>query len=403
MFKNKYKLLIILLIVGFLISSASFNVSAEEPDQAVIAELNRQIDAQRAKIDALTDKIKEYQTGLNSNRNEASTLKSQLAFIENQIAKINLEVELKEVQAKEISLNIEQTNLQIKKTENEIEREKNKLAEMLRIINRYEEKNEISVLLAHESFSDFFDQVKYSNDLQKSLQKTLNRFKESKEKLQEEERNLNSKREELSEVLTKLEQNKNSLADQKNNKSYLIRETQKSEKKFQDLINEIKKEQASANSQIINLEKKLREELSKKKDERYLNLSDAVLIWPVDSRRITAYFHDSTYPFRHLFEHSGIDFGVREGTPVKAAESGYVARVEIGTKWYGNYVMIIHSNNLSTLYAHLSTVNVKPDQYVTRGQTIALSGNTGFSTGPHLHFEVRKNGVPVNPLNYLPK
>lgn len=403
--KTILKSISILILSGFICSVVfiSYKVNAEEPDQKVIAEINKQIEAQRAKIDALTDKIKEYQTGLNANRQEKLTLQNQLMFIENQIAKINLEIELKEAEAKELSLGIEQVNLEISQTETEIDQEKDKLGEIIRVINRYEEKDHLSVLLAHESFSEFFDQVKYSNDLQKNLQKSLNRFKEAKQKLQEEEAKLNLKKEELSEILKKLEDNKNSLSEQKGSKNYLIQETQKSEKKFQTLVTDIKKEQAAANNQIIALERKLREELAKKGDKKYTDLQSSALIWPVDSRRITAYFHDTSYPFRHLFEHSGLDFGIGKGTPVRSAESGYVAKVELGTKWYGNYVMIIHGNNITTLYAHLSSVNVKPDQYVSRGQTIALSGNTGFSTGPHLHFEVRKNGVPVNPLTYLPK
>ena len=97
-----------------------------------------------------------------------------------------------------------------------------------------------------------------------------------------------------------------------------------------------------------------------------------------------------------------MDVGIPSGTPIKAAESGYVAKVGINTRWYGTYIMIIHNNNLATLYAHLSSANVSADQYVSRGQIIASSGSTGFSSGPHLHFEVRLNGIPVNPLTYLP-
>ena len=119
-------------------------------------------------------------------------------------------------------------------------------------------------------------------------------------------------------------------------------------------------------------------------------------------RLITAYFHDPDYPYRYLFEHSGLDTATPMGTPLRAAEAGYVARVAYGTRWYGNYLMIIHNNNLATLYAHLNNINVKTDQYVSKGQIIGATGNSGFSSGPHLHFEVRYNGVPVNPLGYLP-
>ena len=72
-----------------------------------------------------------------------------------------------------------------------------------------------------------------------------------------------------------------------------------------------------------------------------------------------------------------------------------------GAPGYGNVVKIRHSNGLVTVYAHLQTVKVVTGQYVSRGQTIGLIGNTGYSFGPHLHFEVIKNGVKVNPLNYV--
>jgi len=96
------------------------------------------------------------------------------------------------------------------------------------------------------------------------------------------------------------------------------------------------------------------------------------------------------------------------GTSVLAAASGYVAWARTGPS-YGNYIMIIHANGMSTLYAHLSQMNVVADQFVARGDLIGRSGGVpgtqgaGLSTGAHLHFEVRKNGIPVNPLDYLTK
>ena len=70
---------------------------------------------------------------------------------------------------------------------------------------------------------------------------------------------------------------------------------------------------------------------------------------------------------------------------------------------YGNYVMVIHTNGIATLYAHLSRIDVVADQFVSRGDIIGAVGSTGFSTGPHLHFEVRLNGIPTDPLSYLTK
>lgn len=98
--------------------------------------------------------------------------------------------------------------------------------------------------------------------------------------------------------------------------------------------------------------------------------------------------------------HDGKDYAVPVGTPVEAAAGGRVTHVG-RSGGYGKTVIIQHQNGLETLYAHLNSYNVRSGQQVNRGQVIAYTGNTGRSTGPHLHFEVRVNGRPVDPVNYL--
>ncbi|MCA9799489.1 MAG: peptidoglycan DD-metalloendopeptidase family protein [Cyanobacteria bacterium HKST-UBA04] len=120
---------------------------------------------------------------------------------------------------------------------------------------------------------------------------------------------------------------------------------------------------------------------------------------------MTSNFGYRVHPvYRSRRFHSGQDFGVRRGTPIKAADGGTV----IHAGWQGGYgktVIINHGNihgaNLTTLYAHMSSISVHQGQSVSRGQIVGLVGSTGLSTGPHLHFEVRQNGKPVNPRNYL--
>ena len=98
--------------------------------------------------------------------------------------------------------------------------------------------------------------------------------------------------------------------------------------------------------------------------------------------------------------HAGTDYAVPTGTPVKAAQGGTV--IHVGTAGsYGKLVKVRHPNGMETRYAHLSNYKVRVGDRVSAGQTIALSGNTGNSTGPHLHFEVRVNGKPKNPRNYV--
>jgi len=114
-------------------------------------------------------------------------------------------------------------------------------------------------------------------------------------------------------------------------------------------------------------------------------------LWPTSTKRLSQYFG---------WSHTGIDIPNRNLPPITAAKNGKVAY----SGWlggYGNLVILDHGNNVKTYYAHMSKIYVKSGQAVTQGQTLGKMGSTGRSTGPHLHFEVRVNGRPTNPLNYF--
>ncbi|MEK7433921.1 MAG: peptidoglycan DD-metalloendopeptidase family protein [Cyanobacteriota bacterium] len=123
--------------------------------------------------------------------------------------------------------------------------------------------------------------------------------------------------------------------------------------------------------------------------------------WPCGATTITSNFGYRIHPiFGTRKLHAGLDIGASEGTPIYAAANGVV--VESGwTGGYGKAVIINHGSGIATLYAHSSVLYVAPGQRVKRGQLIAAVGSTGFSTGGHLHFEVRVNGSPTDPLTYL--
>jgi murein DD-endopeptidase MepM/ murein hydrolase activator NlpD len=130
-------------------------------------------------------------------------------------------------------------------------------------------------------------------------------------------------------------------------------------------------------------------------------------IWPEPQAQISQPFGPSTYWFeppygKYPHFHTGIDLVEPFGSPVYAADDGVVALVGSSSSGYGNYVVIAHSGGLDTLYGHLSTALVKVGESVTQGKPVGLEGSSGNSTGPHLHFELRINQVPVNPAPYLP-
>ena len=131
------------------------------------------------------------------------------------------------------------------------------------------------------------------------------------------------------------------------------------------------------------------------------------LVWPAPGTSIAQGFGPSPYPFEppafgfpHF--HTGIDLAGPMGTPIYAAGGGIVATASPGNTGYGNHIVIALDGHMLTLYGHLEAMLVKPGDSVAKGQLIGLMGSTGNSTGPHLHFEVRIENVPVNPMPLLP-
>jgi murein DD-endopeptidase MepM/ murein hydrolase activator NlpD len=130
-------------------------------------------------------------------------------------------------------------------------------------------------------------------------------------------------------------------------------------------------------------------------------------IWPEPNAQLSQGFGPTTYWFEPPYAgyphfHTGLDMVEPFGSPVYAADDGLVALVGGSSSGYGNYVVIAHAGGFDTLYGHLSTALVKPGQTVTQGTVVGLEGSTGNSTGPHLHFELRVGGRPVDPTPYLP-
>jgi murein DD-endopeptidase MepM/ murein hydrolase activator NlpD len=130
-------------------------------------------------------------------------------------------------------------------------------------------------------------------------------------------------------------------------------------------------------------------------------------IWPMPKGQISQGFGPSQLVFEPRFGgfahfHTGIDVAGPENEPVLAADDGQVVTAATGTAGYGNYVVLAHGQGLTTLYGHLNKTLVKPGDRVSQGSAIGLEGSTGNSTGPHVHFEVRVNGAPVDPVAFLP-
>jgi murein DD-endopeptidase MepM/ murein hydrolase activator NlpD len=130
------------------------------------------------------------------------------------------------------------------------------------------------------------------------------------------------------------------------------------------------------------------------------SFSRVAFLWPV-SGRVSSKFGRRYMRGRGQHFHEGIDIAARKGTPVQASRSGHVVYATNRIRGYGNMVIVQHADSFSTVYAHLTKIQVRKGQFVTRGQSVGTVGRTGRSTGHHLHFEVRTRRQPVDPMPLL--
>ena len=371
-------------------------------------QLNQDINEKRSQITELKRQIDVYSKNINAKQKQLSSLSNQLSTINDGIAKVNLEVTAIELEIDTFNLKIANTELQIEAKEDEIGRQKEIIAELIRTLHREQQQNGIlEILLLNENFSDFMSELDNLEQMQDNLLDGVEELQEIKMALTTDKDKLEKNKDELSVLADRLLTKKESLDAQKSIKYSLINETHGQEAKFQELLDQARNEQNQMNADIVYLEQVARQKLNRQLELQELT-SDG-LMWPVPSRTITALFHDPEYPYRYIFEHPSIDIRAAQGTPIRAAESGYVARAKDGGQYGYSYMMLVHANGLSTVYGHVNIISASEDQFVSKGQTIGYSGGMPgtrgagrFTTGPHLHFEVRLNGIPVNPVNYLP-
>jgi len=404
-----FKIAAPIFVIGLFLNSQNSAIGHSYYDiNAQIKELNQEIDSKKDSINKNQEMQKRYEKAIQSVNAEASTLKNQLAILENRVAKAELDIEITETEIDRVNLEIKKTDIDIVKKNDEIEKEKVYIKAALNLIYKQDSSSVLEILFLNDSLSEFLNQEKYLQDLNKEVKDRLDGLKKLKEDLEGEKIKLADKNVNLLTLKKDLGNKKEALLNEREQKGFLLEQTKNSEKKYQNLLAQARAEQEQAAAEIIEYEKAVRQKIAALAGGN-LEFNDAGLIWPVPKNVITAYFHDPDYPFRNIFEHPAVDIRAGQGTPLKAAASGYVARAKDGGRKGYSYIMIVHGDGLSTVYGHVSRIDVSEDDYVVQGQTIGLSGGLpgtsgsgGLTTGPHLHFEVRKDGIPVNPLGYLP-
>jgi murein DD-endopeptidase MepM/ murein hydrolase activator NlpD len=352
---NKFRIFIALLLTAFLLSGVSYSYASS--------------------LDDILNKIKNTKNQMDDNKKEIKELNAEIAEL--QAAITDTEQDINQLQS---NITLKEAELVVKKAE--IEKTTKDLNARLRQIYKSGSVSFIDILLSSGNISEFITNMEmvsliYENDktLVVSLKDSYAAIEAQKNELVSLKNSLSAKEASLTAGQAVMA-TKRSAATAENKK--LEAELDALNKEAERIIKEI--QALSGNG----------------------NYAGGMLSWPTPGyTRVTSEYGNRIHPILGYVKfHTGIDIAAPYGATVIAANSGKVIASYYNSS-YGNMIIVDHGGGIATLYAHLSSRLVNVGASVSRGQTIAKIGSTGMSTGPHLHFEVRLNGVYQNPRSYL--
>lgn len=359
-----------------------------------------QINNSRAQLDKINKQKKAVQNKIIELNKLKSDTQNYIKELDKTLEELTeqLNITLENIDLKQAEIDETNVNLNITK-----ENERLQYANMKKRIVFFYERDNASIIediLNGDNLVDMLTKGEYIQSITDYDRQKLDELKKIENDIIELEKKLSEEKEEL--VLLRQEETAN-----KESIENLIFEKQKELEDTKSRINtssaelkKLEKDQQAQEERIIQIERAIEErERAKAGGKRTLS---GGLMWPCpSSNRITSYFGKRSKPTKGAStDHKGIDIGASIGDKVIAAASGEVV---VSTYSYsaGNYIMISHGSGVYTIYMHLSKKSVSEGDEVVKGQKIGEVGSTGYSTGPHLHFGVRKNGTYVNPLTYV--
>ena len=369
--------------------------------------LNQEIGKRKDKIKELEATINKYKSTISEKETQAVSLKNQLDILGNRINQVGTDIELTKEKIKENQLEIDALNISISDKQQIIDKQKKLIAKIIQSVHSGDQKNYLEIMLTYNNFSDFYNDLRSIESIDADLGRSVKTLRLVMQDLAERKRQVHTKQLVFKELQNELEGKQGELVSQEIAKQTLLTQTKSSEARFKTLLASLKQQYQVIETEQRTFEQQLQKKLEK--EQKIAASGSVIMSWPVPSHVINAVFHDVGYPFKRVFEHSGIDIKASYGTPIRAAASGYIARARrCSTASCYSYVLIVHTGNISSVYGHLSGINITEDQFVNRGDIIGYSGGTPgtvgagpFVTGPHLHFEVRQNGIPVDPIPYM--
>lgn len=368
---------------------------AVKTDASFIDELKDKITDKNNKLRDLQKEIDEYEAQIDRLGKEGNSLSNEIKKLKMTEKKLKTDILYTESQIEKTGFGIDKLIVEIEQKQNEILNQKTVMSEMIRRMNENESQSIVEIALANNNFSDFFSDMERMENFQESMGISLDELNKLKEEFESQKNDKEAERAKLEKLSSRYVDQKSLVIMNQSKNSKLLNETKNKEANYQKLLADRLAKKETLEEEIKQFEDELRVEI----DPASLPaVGSGVLKWPLDNVTITQYFGNTPFASKNpqVYNgggHNGVDFRASIGTLVKASKSGKVVDVgdtdkECAGVSYGKWVLIEHPNNLTTLYAHLSLIKAVKGEDVIVGQTIGYSGDTGYSTGPHLHFTV---------------
>ncbi len=393
------RLAIALVLVAMMIPATPVRAIYCEADDDLCNQINdtkqNQVDIQH-QLDDIQKKIKETQ--------------AKIAALDVLIARINQQVEAQRAAIAATQAQIDETERQIRFTQAEISRREahikvreQLLDQRVRAMDKHGTVNYFELILTSRSFNQLIDRVVIMQDIIRSDRNLIEALKQERDQLARLREDLDRRDADLQTLQRKQ-------VDQKAQLEASLKVQQDARAYQATLQGDYERQSRELAAEQAKIEDQLKV-LQQQYDDRARAVGGGTgrFGWPIGSHNITQGFGCSTLlgepywpscPTKHM--HTGIDLAGPYGSPIFAADAGIVSLTQPAPGGgYGNYVIITHGNGYSSLYAHMDHYVVRKDQVVARGQVIGAEGSTGYSTGPHLHFEIRFNSTAQNPCPFI--
>ena len=369
----------ILIIVTLLISTLGVSTFAAE-----LLDLQEQQTQVQANQDMATSQLQAVQEELTENLQQIQELNTNITQYETEINDYNTQIVT-------LQDDITKTEEELKKAEDNYNSQKKLLDDRLITMYQAGTTEYLDVVLSSKTITEFLSNYYLLSILADSNVDFLDTIEEQKQIIEDEKKKLEEQKKQI-----------DTAKEEKEKASIILQNTKvMNTSQLTDQEKQIQSEIDAYQAQLNQLEAEIQEITA---DSIIINPNyiGGEMLWPVPGyTKLSSTFKMRVHPITGVYKlHSGINIPAPTGTNFLAANDGVVVKAGYNTA-YGNMVMIDHGGGVSTLYAHGSEILVQVGQVVKRGESILKVGSTGYSTGPHAHFEVRINGTPVDPLPYV--